>query len=176
MILGLLQLGCFLGAAWCIGHVVERCFGRADRPGPPPGWEEPNIPLGPPPAPDTQVPVTDQLAVVGASARPVLYVPTVGDHGCPVIRVFRTPLGGSTVVGFTSPAQLWSVLGADHSWVDLAEPALRSLVAPLGVRGIVVDPTLVAPVPVVTSAPVCVATVRSVTTPAVPELVPAAAS
>ncbi|MFI8519442.1 SAV_915 family protein [Streptomyces sp. NPDC085481] len=65
-------------------------------------------------------------------------------HGC-AARLFRTPVGARTAVAFTTPARLRSVLGADQPWTPLAEPALRALVAPLGIETLTVDPALTAP-------------------------------
>ncbi|MFG2899146.1 SAV_915 family protein [Streptomyces zaomyceticus] len=69
-----------------------------------------------------------------------------GTSGC-AIRLFRTPVGGRTAVAFTAPARLRAVLGADQAWIPLAEPALRSLMEPLDVRELRVDPALTAPAP-----------------------------
>ncbi|MEU9702855.1 SAV_915 family protein [Streptomyces sp. NPDC047981] len=60
-------------------------------------------------------------------------------------RLFRTPLGDRTAVAFTSEARLAATLGPDHARVRLSEPALRALVAPLGVTALTVDPQLCAP-------------------------------
>ncbi|MFI9100741.1 SAV_915 family protein [Streptomyces fildesensis] len=64
--------------------------------------------------------------------------------GC-TARIFRTPLGGRTAVGFTTEQQLIATLGDDQQWVRLAEPALRALTAPLGVTALTVDPQFTAP-------------------------------
>ncbi|MCZ0983202.1 hypothetical protein O1L60_40840 [Streptomyces diastatochromogenes] len=77
-------------------------------------------------------------------AGPLLVPVRSGPAGCSA-RLFRTPLGGRTAVGFTSEARLAAALGPDHARVRLSEPALRSLVAPLGVTALTVDPQLVAP-------------------------------
>ncbi|QKV96528.1 hypothetical protein HUT19_36540 [Streptomyces sp. NA02950] len=69
-----------------------------------------------------------------------LYVPVrPGPDSC-AVRVFRTPLGGRTAVGFSSRRRLTEVLGARQPWVRLAEPALRALTEPLGVTVLTVDP------------------------------------
>ncbi|MFD7921062.1 SAV_915 family protein [Streptomyces sp. NPDC059740] len=74
------------------------------------------------------------------TAAPVLYVPVrQGPKGC-VARLFRTPRGGRTAVGFTSAQRLRSTLGAAQRWVRLAEPALRALTEPLGAAAVIVDP------------------------------------
>ncbi|MEU4348331.1 SAV_915 family protein [Streptomyces sp. NPDC023838] len=75
-----------------------------------------------------------------------LYVPVrLGSAGGQQVRFSRTPLGVRTAVGFTSPERLYAVLGPGQSWIRLAEPALRSLAAPLGVTTVTVDPQLAAP-------------------------------
>ncbi|MFE1384045.1 SAV_915 family protein [Streptomyces sp. NPDC058740] len=75
-----------------------------------------------------------------------LYVPVrPAAHGCAAARLFRTPVGVRTAVAFTTPARLRAVLGAGQEWTELAEPALRALVRPLGVDVLIVDPALTAP-------------------------------
>ncbi|MEU4068208.1 SAV_915 family protein [Streptomyces wedmorensis] len=66
-----------------------------------------------------------------------------GAGGC-VTRLFRTPVGGRTAVAFTGPVRLRAVLGAAQPWIVLAEPALRALMEPLGVRELRIDPVLTA--------------------------------
>ncbi|MFB7510195.1 SAV_915 family protein [Streptomyces broussonetiae] len=76
-----------------------------------------------------------------------LYVPVrPGPCGC-APRLFRTPLGDRTAVGFTSPLLLTATLGPAQPWIRLAEPALRALTAPLGVTSLTVDPQFTAPAP-----------------------------
>ncbi|MEU6170093.1 SAV_915 family protein [Streptomyces tanashiensis] len=77
-------------------------------------------------------------------AGPLLVPVRSGPAGCSA-RLFRTPLGDRTAVGFTSEAGLAATLGPDHACVRLAEPALRALVAPLGVTALTVDPQFAAP-------------------------------
>ncbi|MGW1147060.1 SAV_915 family protein [Streptomyces sp. NPDC002454] len=80
----------------------------------------------------------------GGGAPRALFVPArTGPGGC-TARLFRTPLGERTAVGFTSAARLVEVLGPGTAYVRLAVPALRALVAPVGVRRLTVDPVLVA--------------------------------
>lgn len=81
------------------------------------------------------------------AARVVLYVPVRHRASGSVVRLFCTPLGAPTAVGFTTTDRLADVLGADQSWIRLAEPALRRMVGPVGVFRVVVDPTLVAASP-----------------------------
>ncbi|MFD7336447.1 SAV_915 family protein [Streptomyces violascens] len=74
-----------------------------------------------------------------------LFVPVrPGPAGC-AARMFRTPLGDRTAVGFTTRDRLTATLGPDQTWISLAEPALRALAAPLGVTTVTVDPQLSAP-------------------------------
>ncbi|MCF3130298.1 SAV_915 family protein [Streptomyces olivochromogenes] len=76
-----------------------------------------------------------------------LFVPVrPGPAGC-AARLFRTPLGERTAVGFTSARRLAETLGPDQAWIRLAEPALRALTAPLGVTRVTVDPPFSAPAP-----------------------------
>ena len=74
-----------------------------------------------------------------------LYIP-VSDNGCGfTLRLFRNRDGSRCAVAFTGPERLSAVLGAGQGWVELAEPALRDMVRPLGVEHMVVDPNLIAP-------------------------------
>ncbi|MGV9704708.1 SAV_915 family protein [Streptomyces sp. NPDC003483] len=76
-----------------------------------------------------------------------LFVPVrPGSAGC-TARLFRTPLGERTAVGFTSERRLTATLGPGHAWIRLAEPALRALAEPLGVTTVTVDPSFSAPAP-----------------------------
>ncbi|MFC1412627.1 SAV_915 family protein [Streptacidiphilus sp. N1-12] len=74
-----------------------------------------------------------------------LFAP-VCDNGCGfTLRLFRDRDGSRCSVAFTTPERLAAVLGSGQGWVELAEPALRDMVRPLGVRQLVVDPNLIAP-------------------------------
>lgn len=75
----------------------------------------------------------------------ILYVPVRPDTAGSALRMFRTPLGERTAVGFTRLDLLTATLGAGQSAIRLAEPVLRSLTGPLGVDRLVVDPVLSAP-------------------------------
>lgn len=76
-----------------------------------------------------------------------LYVPVrPGPSGC-AARLFRTPLGDRTAVAFTSAHRLTAALGPDQAWIRLAEPALRTLTAPLGITTVTVDPLFSASAP-----------------------------
>ncbi|MEU7603928.1 SAV_915 family protein [Streptomyces sp. NPDC041003] len=74
-----------------------------------------------------------------------LYVPVRPGTAEVVLRMFRTPLGERTAVGFTRPDLLAATLGAGQPWIRLSESALRALAAPLGTYLLTIDPTLSAP-------------------------------
>ena len=74
-----------------------------------------------------------------------LYVPVRPGPAACAARLFRTPLGDRTAVGFTSRPRLVATLGHEQPWIRLSEPALRALTAPLGVTTVTVDPQLCAP-------------------------------
>ncbi|MFC5664128.1 SAV_915 family protein [Kitasatospora misakiensis] len=61
------------------------------------------------------------------------------------LRLFRLRDGRRCAVGFSSADALAELLGPEQAAVELGEPALRALTAPLGVEEIVLDPRLVAP-------------------------------
>lgn len=89
----------------------------------------------------------------------LLYVPVRPGRGAEaVIRLFRTPLGARTAVGFTRTDLLAATLGAGQGYIRLSESVLRELCAPLGADLITVDPALSAPAaapaaPVAAAAP-----------------------
>ncbi|MBL1116521.1 hypothetical protein JK364_29630 [Streptomyces sp. 110] len=72
----------------------------------------------------------------------VLYVPVRPGPAGSALRVFRTPHGGRTAVGFSTRRRLTAVLGARQPWIRLGEPALRALAEPLGATSLTVDPRL----------------------------------
>ncbi|MEV4966512.1 SAV_915 family protein [[Kitasatospora] papulosa] len=75
----------------------------------------------------------------------LLHVPVRPGAAGPALRMFRSPMGERTAVGFTRRDLLTAALGAGQSSIRLSEPALRSLAAPLGVERLVLDPALSAP-------------------------------
>ncbi|MFJ1990403.1 SAV_915 family protein [Streptomyces asiaticus] len=92
----------------------------------------------------------------------VRYVPVrPGPAGC-AVRLFRTPHGSRTAVGFSTRRRLAAVLGARQPWIRLGESALRALAEPLGATSLTVDPRL-AVRDIAPPAPVC----RHDTAPAV---------
>ncbi|MEU9075971.1 SAV_915 family protein [Kitasatospora sp. NPDC048538] len=80
-------------------------------------------------------------------ARVVWHVPVTvsGTGGTTALRLFRLRDGRRCAVGFSSPEALAALLGPAQPYTEVAEPALRDLVAPLGVDTLVLDPRLVAP-------------------------------
>ncbi|MFB6826462.1 SAV_915 family protein [Streptomyces virginiae] len=74
-----------------------------------------------------------------------LYVPVLPGRAEVVVRLFRTPLGARTAVGFTSADRLATTLGAGQRWIRLSESALRAMAEPIGATLLTVDPTLTAP-------------------------------
>ncbi|MEU9889344.1 SAV_915 family protein [Sphaerisporangium sp. NPDC051011] len=76
---------------------------------------------------------------MGTEADPLIVVPVRGDDVVS-LRLFRTVAGARTAVAFSSPLALTRVLGEGQRWIRLSEPALRHMLADLGVTGIVLDP------------------------------------
>ncbi|WP_329034800.1 hypothetical protein OHT61_03025 [Streptomyces sp. NBC_00178] len=75
-----------------------------------------------------------------------LHVPVRPGRGTEkAVRLFRTPLGTRTAVGFTSAARLEATLGRGQASIRLSEALLRALCEPLGAHLVTVDPTLSAP-------------------------------
>ncbi len=75
----------------------------------------------------------------------LLYVPARPGGAHVTVRLFRTPLGARTAVGFTSPDRLAATLGAAQPWIRLSASALRAMAEPLGAALLTVDPALTAP-------------------------------
>jgi hypothetical protein len=70
-----------------------------------------------------------------------LYVPVrAGDAGVLTLRTARLESGERTGLAFTSLGALARTLGPAQRWVNLAEPSLRDMLAPLGIRQLRVDP------------------------------------
>ncbi|QES51344.1 hypothetical protein DEJ50_29390 [Streptomyces venezuelae] len=75
----------------------------------------------------------------------LLYVPVRPGTAGVVLRMFRTPLGERTAVGFTAPGLLGTTLGADQPWIRLSTPVLRAIAGALGVGRLTIDPVFSAP-------------------------------
>ncbi|MFH8337405.1 SAV_915 family protein [Streptomyces sp. AM6-12] len=82
-----------------------------------------------------------------------LYVPVRPGPSGYAVRLFRTPPGARTAVGFTSVPRLTAALGPGHAFIRLAGTELRTLTAPLGVTVLTVDPQFTAPAPAPLPAP-----------------------
>ncbi|MFF8770272.1 SAV_915 family protein [Kitasatospora sp. NPDC015120] len=75
----------------------------------------------------------------------VWHVPVTVTGRTTSLRLFRLRDGRRCAVGFSSAGALAGLLGPGQAAVELGEPALRALTAPLGVEELVLDPRLVAP-------------------------------
>ena len=62
-----------------------------------------------------------------------------------VVQTGRLPRGQKVGIAFTGPERLAAAMGHRQRWIWLSESALRSMLRPLGVRRIQVDPLLVGP-------------------------------
>ncbi|MFD8322095.1 SAV_915 family protein [Kitasatospora purpeofusca] len=74
----------------------------------------------------------------------VWHVPVTVTGRTTSLRLFRLRDGRRCAVGFSSAGALAELLGPEQAAVELGEPALRALTAPLGVEELVLDPRLVA--------------------------------
>jgi hypothetical protein len=102
---------------------------------------------------------------VDPPGRRLLYVPVRRGPAGHVVRLWRTPFGSRTAVGFTSDRRLRSVLGPTQPWIRLSETALRAMAEPLGATFLTVDPLLTARPPAAWSAPTPPADAPAVTEP-----------
>ncbi|MER5350171.1 SAV_915 family protein [Kitasatospora sp. NPDC002551] len=74
----------------------------------------------------------------------VWHVPVTVTGRTTSLRLFRLRDGRRCAVGFSSAGALAELLGPEQATVELGEPALRALTAPLGIDELVLDPRLVA--------------------------------
>ncbi|MEV7596925.1 SAV_915 family protein [Kitasatospora sp. NPDC089797] len=72
-------------------------------------------------------------------------VTTTGTGSTTALRLFRMRDGRRCAIGFSSPEGLTALLGPEQAYTELGEAALRTLISPLGVDTLVLDPRLVAP-------------------------------
>lgn len=86
----------------------------------------------------------EEPATRGQGRAGALYVPVRPGPAGYAARLFRTPLGERTAVGFTTLHQLVSTLGPGQAWIKLSEPALRALTTPLGITRLLLNPSLAA--------------------------------
>ncbi|MGK5555984.1 SAV_915 family protein [Actinomadura kijaniata] len=63
------------------------------------------------------------------------------------LRTARLPTGERTGIAFTTVDRLTEIMGPAQPWIRLDERAMKSMLAPLGIRRIQVDPGLLAPSP-----------------------------
>ncbi|WP_406111108.1 SAV_915 family protein [Kitasatospora purpeofusca] len=89
----------------------------------------------------------------------VWHVPVTVTGRTTSLRLFRLRNGRRCAVGFSSAGALAELLGPEQAAVELGEPALRALTAPLGVDELVLNPRLVAApvVPPAVAAPAAAA-------------------
>lgn len=72
--------------------------------------------------------------------RQTLWVPVKKSaFGTVSVKLARTPDGRRAGVGFTSAAGLSRVFGASQPSIRISLPALKAMLAPLGVTGVEVD-------------------------------------
>ncbi|MET7948333.1 SAV_915 family protein [Micromonospora sp. NPDC005324] len=79
---------------------------------------------------------------------PIIFAVPVRDLPGRLVRTVRTgrsPQGQRVGIAFTRPELLVAAMGTDQPWEELCESALRSMLRPLGIEVIQVDPLLVAP-------------------------------
>lgn len=74
-----------------------------------------------------------------------MYIPVHPTHLATVVHTGHLPTGERVGIAFTTLEHLTTAMGDHQPWTRLAEPALRSMLLPLGIRRIQVDPLLVAP-------------------------------
>ena len=80
-------------------------------------------------------------------SHPVLVVPVCASApGVCRLLTCRLPDGTRCGVAFTSAAVAARVMGPTTGLIELALPALRAMLTPLGIERVQVDPDLVAPV------------------------------
>lgn len=113
----------------------------------------------PPPVPGPTGIVFPPLASTAPATAPAaarsLYVPVRRGPAGTVLRLWRTPFGTRTAVGFTTDRRLRSVLGPCQPWIRLSETALRRMAEPLGTRHVTIDPVLTARPPAASSDAPC---------------------
>ncbi|MFJ8581023.1 SAV_915 family protein [Micromonospora sp. NPDC093277] len=72
----------------------------------------------------------------------IIPVRTVPGRQSLTIRTGRLPQGQRVGLAFTTTDKLANTLGANQPWTRLCESALRTMLAPLGIHRIQVDPAL----------------------------------
>jgi hypothetical protein len=71
-------------------------------------------------------------------------VRAAGHTAALVVKTGRLARGQRVGIAFTRPDRLIAAMGSGQTWLRLSLPALRTMLTPLGISGIQVDPILVA--------------------------------
>ena len=73
----------------------------------------------------------------------LMVVPVRTGSGMVSLRCGRLPTGERVGIAFTTETALIKVMGRDQAWIVLGHGAMKTMLAPLGIRRIQVDPELV---------------------------------
>jgi hypothetical protein len=99
----------------------------------------------------------------------LLVVPVAGSETL-ALRSGRLPTGERVGIAFSTESRLIQVMGPGQRWIHLAVPALKAMLAPLGIDQVQVDPGLIAPrvtpAPLSTGTPLSYGRPRPARTPA----------
>jgi hypothetical protein len=69
----------------------------------------------------------------------LIVAPVRTKSGMVCLRCGRLPSGERVGIAFTTEAQLVRAMGPDQPWIRLTDGAMRTMLAPLGIRRIQVD-------------------------------------
>ena len=72
----------------------------------------------------------------------LMVVPVRTGSGMVSLRCGRLPTGERVGIAFTTEIGLIKVMGHDQAWIRLSDGAMKTMLAPLGIRRIQVDPEL----------------------------------
>jgi hypothetical protein len=72
-----------------------------------------------------------------------MVVPVRTVSGMVSLRCGRLPTGERVGIAFTTETGLIKIMGRDQPWIRLSDGAVKTMLAPLGIRRIQVDPELV---------------------------------
>jgi hypothetical protein len=72
----------------------------------------------------------------------LLVVPVRTGSGMVSLRCGRLPTGERVGIAFTTETGLIKVMGRDQAWIRLSDGAMKTMLGPLGIRRIQVDPEL----------------------------------
>jgi hypothetical protein len=73
----------------------------------------------------------------------LMVVPVRKGSGTVCLRCGRLSTGERVGIAFTTETGLIKVMGRDQAWMRLSDRAMKTMLAPLGIRRIQVDPELV---------------------------------